>query len=196
MRCWKSACWRHSATIRSCRERAIDIGAIGTGIIELTGWVHAEDETHHAVTLTRGVPGVETVVNRLTVRDEEESNEERGRRYASGDAETSPRWEGLGVGTGRPRQGNSNELDRHADPKPVLESRWQDTQHAMRDAADDIDGMAERRANDASLPMDRTGGAPVAPSGVPKADHVADPASAEPVLREQTGRVDRNIRAD
>jgi hypothetical protein len=44
--------------------------------------------------------------------------------------------------------------------------------------------------------MDRTGGAPVAPSGVPKGDHVADPASADPVLREQTGRSDRNIRAD
>ena len=51
-------------------ERAVDIGAIGRGIIELTGWVHAEDETQHAVTITRGVPGVDTVVNRLVVRDE------------------------------------------------------------------------------------------------------------------------------
>src|SRR5215218_7800232 len=45
-------------------ERAIDIGAIGEGIIELTGYVHADEETTHAVTLARGVPGVETVVNR------------------------------------------------------------------------------------------------------------------------------------
>src|SRR4051812_36657618 len=43
-------------------ERAIDIGAIGDGIIELTGWVHEPDEATHAVTVTRGVPGVETVV--------------------------------------------------------------------------------------------------------------------------------------
>ena len=49
-------------------ERAIDIGAIGDGIIELTGWVHEADEATHAVTITRGVPGVETVVNRLDVR--------------------------------------------------------------------------------------------------------------------------------
>jgi len=49
-------------------ERAIDIGAIGDGIIELTGWVHEPDEATHAVTITRGVPGVETVVNRLDVR--------------------------------------------------------------------------------------------------------------------------------
>jgi hypothetical protein len=178
-------------------ERAIDIGAIGTGIIELTGWVHAEDETHHAVTVTRGVPGVETVVNRLTVRDEEDRFEERGRRYESGEEETSPRWEGMGIGTGRPRQGNSSEPDRHADPKPVLEERWQRELQAIRTAADDVDGItAERRSSGAEIEGDRTGGAPVAPSGVPKGDHVADPASAEPVLREQTGRVDRNIRAD
>jgi hypothetical protein len=178
-------------------ERAIDIGAIGTGIIELTGWVHAEDETHHAVTVTRGVPGVETVVNRLTVRDEEDRFEERGRRYEAGEEETSPRWEGMGIGTGRPRQGNSSEPDRHADPKPILEDRWQRELQAIRTAADDVEGLAERRASaSAEMEGDRTGGAPIAPTGVPKGDHVADPASAEPVLREQTGRVDRNIRAD
>jgi hypothetical protein len=178
-------------------ERAIDIGAIGTGIIELTGWVHAEDETHHAVTVTRGVPGVDTVVNRLTVRDEEDRYDEQGRRYESGEEETSPRWEGMGIGTGRPRQGTSNEPDRHADPKPILEERWQREQQALRAAADDMEGLAERRQSSApEIPMDRDGGAPVSPSGVPKGDHVADPASAEPVLREQTGRVDRNIRGD
>jgi hypothetical protein len=178
-------------------ERAIDIGAIGTGIIELTGWVHADDETHHAVTVTRGVPGVSTVVNRLTVREEEDRYDERGRRYRAGDEETSPRWEGMGIGTGRPRQGTSDDPDRHADPKPILEERWQREQQAIRAAADDLEGLAERRASTGeSVPMDRTGGAPVAPSGVPKGDHVADPASADPVLREQTGRSDRNIRAD
>lgn len=177
-------------------ERAIDIGAIGTGIIELTGWVHAEDETHHAMTVTRGVPGVETVVNRLTVREDEDRYEQQARRYEAGDEETSPRWEGMGIGTGRPRQGTSDDPDRHADPKPILEERWQREQEAIRSAADDIAGLAERRQAAESLPMDRTGGAPVAPSGVPKGDHVADPASAEPVLREQTGRVDRNLRAD
>lgn len=177
-------------------ERAIDIGAIGTGIIELTGWVHADDETHHAVTVTRGVPGVDTVVNRLTVRDDEDRYEERGRRYESGDEETSPRWEGMGIGTGRPRQGNSSEPDRHADPKVPLEDRWQGEEAALRDAADDMEGLAERRASATELEGDRTGGSPIAPTGVPKGDHVADPAAAEPLLREQTGRVDRNIRAD
>jgi len=49
-------------------DRPIDIGAIGTGIIELTGWVDAPEEVRHATTLTRGTIGVHTVVNRLLVR--------------------------------------------------------------------------------------------------------------------------------
>jgi hypothetical protein len=50
-------------------DRPIDIGAIGTGIIELTGWVDAPQEVRHATTLTRGTIGVHTVVNRLLVRE-------------------------------------------------------------------------------------------------------------------------------
>ena len=49
-------------------DRPIDIGAIGTGIIELTGWVDAPPEIRLATTLTRGTIGVHTVVNRLLVR--------------------------------------------------------------------------------------------------------------------------------
>src|SRR4029434_5705286 len=95
-------------------ERAIDIGAIGDGIIELTGWVHEPDEATHAVTITRGVPGVETVVNRLDVRmagaEEPSEIEDEPRKPLQGG-----RWEGQQVGTGRRRQGNSSESDRHAD---------------------------------------------------------------------------------
>ena len=177
-------------------ERAVDIGAVGEAIIELTGWVHSDDEAHHAVTITRGVPGVDTVVNRLEVREEESRLRANADAYASGDAEPSARWEGMGVGTGRPRQGSSAEgAPRHADPKPILEDRWLDKQQSIRDAADDLEGLAERRQRaSADVQGDETGGAPVAPSGVPKGDHVADPASAEPFLREQTGRVDPNLR--
>ena len=49
-------------------DRPIDIGAIGTGIIELTGWVDQADEVRLATTLTRGTIGVHTVVNRLLVK--------------------------------------------------------------------------------------------------------------------------------
>ena len=165
-------------------ERAIDIGAIGDGIIELTGWVHEADEATHAVTITRGVPGVETVVNRLDVRlaGSEESMEELD------DDSNAPRpggrWEGQQVGTGRRRQGNSSEPDRHADPKPELEDRWLGKDKALRDAAGDTEGLAERRRSTKKTPKgDRTGGSPISPSGVPKADHVADPDSAPDSMR-------------
>jgi hypothetical protein len=49
-------------------ERSVDISAIGTGIIELTGWVHSPAEVKHATTLARGTIGVSTVVNRLAQR--------------------------------------------------------------------------------------------------------------------------------
>src|SRR5579859_4569010 len=48
-------------------ERALDIGSVGEGVIELAGWVEDESEAHHAVTIARGVPGVETVVNRIAL---------------------------------------------------------------------------------------------------------------------------------
>jgi hypothetical protein len=165
-------------------ERAIDIGAIGDGIIELTGWVHEADEATHAVTITRGVPGVETVVNRLDVRlaGSEETMEEID------DDPNAPRpggrWEGQQVGTGRRRQGNSSEPDRHADPKPELEDRWLGKDKALRDAAGDTEGLAERRRSTKKTPRgDRTGGSPISPTGVPKADHVADPDSAPDSMR-------------
>jgi len=177
-------------------ERAIDIGAIGEGIIELTGWVHADDESTHAVTVARGVPGVDTVVNRLAVRELEEQLEETTRRVREGDESlTEARWEGQGVGTGRRRQGNSSEADRHADPRPELEDRWLSKEQAVKAAADEMEGIAERRkSSKKSQAGDRAGGAPVAPTGVPKADHVADPESARDVMREETGR--DTLRAD
>jgi hypothetical protein len=48
--------------------RAIDIGAIGSGTIELTGWVHSAEELAHALTLARGVPDVADVMDSLAVR--------------------------------------------------------------------------------------------------------------------------------
>ena len=158
-------------------ERAVDIGSIGEGIIELAGWVDTETEAEHAVTLARGVPGVETVVNRLAIGDEEEQYADTMRRAAAGEAAFSERhWEGNTVGTGRRRQGTSDEIDRHSDPKVELENRWSGKDEALRQAAEETEGAAERRRRAAkSVRGDRTGGAPVAPTGVPKADHVANP---------------------
>lgn len=120
-------------------ERAIDIGAMGSGVIELAGWVDNDEEAEHAMTLARGVPGVDTVVNRLMVDEEEQQVQDNIRRFKDGDpALRDARWEGQQVGTGKRRQGRSDEIDRHADPKPHLEDRWLAKSEAVKHAADDL----------------------------------------------------------
>lgn len=162
-------------------ERAVDIGSIGEATIELAGWVEDDDEAHHAVTIARGVPGVGTVVNRIAIGDEETRFDATARKFAAGDeALNEAQWEGSQVGTGRRRQGSSDEVDRHADPKVTLEERWNKTDDALLNAADDVEGLAERRARTKkSVRGDRTGGSAVSPTGVPKADHVAKPLDAD-----------------
>ncbi len=157
-------------------ERAIDIGGIGEETIELAGWVNTEEEAEHAVVLARGVPGVGTVVNRIAIGDLEERIRDHSRRFEEGeDALTEARWEGRTIGTGRRRQGTSDEPDRHATPRVELEERWTTADQEMQHAADETTGIAERRTTTKRAHKgDRTGGAPVSPTGVPKADHVAD----------------------
>ena len=170
-------------------ECAIDIGAVGDGIIELAGLVDLEKDSAHAVIVARGVPGVETVVNRILVGAEESLIAETAERFASGDpALTEAHWEGQQVGTGRRRQGTSEEFDRHADPKPQLEERWLSQNEALRNAAEeDPEGPGVGNRNKKSVKKaargGRTDGSPVAPTGVPKADHVADPESAPDTQR-------------
>lgn len=161
-------------------ERAIDIGGIGEGTIELAGWVTSEDEADHAVVIARGVPGVVTVVNRIVVGEEEDRIRDHTRRFAEGDdALTEAQWEGRTVGTGRRRQGTSDELDRHADPRVALEERLTRKDVELAQAADDTGGIAERRPRGRkNVKGDRNGGASIAPTGVPKGDHVADPSDA------------------
>ena len=175
-------------------ERAIDIGALGERTIELSGWVDSEAEVERATRVARSVPEVDAVVNQLLVGEQDDmdiddtDDIERDASDADADADADDtneplpggRWEGQRVGTGRRRQGTSDEADRHADPKPELEERWLDEQHAIEEAAGPIEGVAERRRGRKSTPKgDRTRGGPVAPGGVPKGDHVADPEAAK-----------------
>lgn len=159
-------------------ERAIDIGSIGEGTIELAGWVTSDDEAEHAVVIARGVPDVVTVVNRIVVGDEEDRIRDHTRRFAEGDESlTEARWEGRTVGTGRRRQGTSDEVDRHSDPRVTLEERWTRKDVELAEAAEDTAGIAERRRREKkAVKGDRNGGAPIAPTGVPKGDHVVDPS--------------------
>jgi hypothetical protein len=160
-------------------ERAIDIGAVEDGIIELTGWVNSEDEAHQAIVVARGVPGVATVVNRLAIRTDEDLFDGAAHHYEDGDPPFTDRhWDGQQVGTGRRRQGNSEEIDRHADPKNKLEDRSLSEEKAFISAADDIPEASARQKSTKKARGGRTDGSAVAPSGVPKGDHVADPEHA------------------
>src|SRR5207237_5779995 len=124
-------------------ERAIDIGAVEDGIIELTGWVNSDEESHQAVVVARGVPGVETVVNRLVVSPDEDRFDEAAHRYEDGEQPFTERhWEGQQVGTGRRRQGTSEEIERHADPRNVLEDGSLKEDTAFMPTADDIPDAA------------------------------------------------------
>ena len=158
-------------------ERAVDIGALDEGIVELTGWVNAEDESQQAVVVARGVPGVETVVNRLAVRAEEDLFDEFAEKYEEEGGEIAGgHWEGQSIGTGRRRQGNSAELDRHEDPKPGLAEA--ELEKVYLNADEEADIKAERRTKAKPPRGGRTDGSPIGPSGVPKSDHVADPLNA------------------
>lgn len=79
------------------RERAIDISAVGDGLIELSGWVDTDDESHHAAAVARRVEGVESVVNRLAIGRADIADEARDERREHGairrhtvDRDTSP----------------------------------------------------------------------------------------------------------
>jgi hypothetical protein len=123
----------------------------------------------------------------MAVGEIESAFDDNARRYESGDpALAEAHWEGQQVGTGKRRQGTSDEFDRHADPKPKLEERWLSADEAIRAAADDTDqdvGTGTRKTAKKAARGGRTDGSPVAPTGVPKADHVADPESAPDTTR-------------
>jgi hypothetical protein len=72
--------------------RAVDIGSLRVGVIELAGVVDTAQEAQHAVTIARGVPGVESVVNRIVTGANEPHYHEASRshrRHASADVERS-----------------------------------------------------------------------------------------------------------
>jgi hypothetical protein len=121
-------------------RRAIDVAALGNGIIELAGPVATEDEARRAVEVAQRVDDVHTVVNRLAIGTVEEHIVRTRRRFDDGDpALMETHWYGVRVGTGRRRQGVSTDPDRNDDrvdritrvlepsPQPVVEQDDQST---------------------------------------------------------------------
>jgi hypothetical protein len=87
---------------------AIDVAALGPGIVELTGMVPNHEAGQRAARLLHALPGVRTVVNRLEVGAFEERLAENRERPAAGEPSLwDSRRYGVRVGTGRRRQGDT-----------------------------------------------------------------------------------------
>jgi hypothetical protein len=95
---------------------AIDVAALGPGIIELTGTVPSHETGQRAARLLHALPGVRTVVNRLEAGSFEERLADNRQRRAQGEPSLRDRrWYGVRVGTGRRRQSLETEPQRPDD---------------------------------------------------------------------------------
>jgi hypothetical protein len=127
------------------RTRAIDVAAVAPGIVELTGAVESEEESHHAVDVVQGVTVVRTVLNRLNVGE----FERRLRRQRGADrGEGGSRWYGMGVGMGRRRQSRTTDPDRRDDRADMVESaltpRLEDVLEDVNEQREQSDGAKAR----------------------------------------------------
>lgn len=94
--------------------RAVDVGAISPGIIEVSGTVFSDAEAKRAVALANAVPGVRTVVNRLVIDTGAPRTTTEPRRRA-----TFSYAEGRVGGMGRRRQSPETDPDRPDDSQKL-----------------------------------------------------------------------------
>lgn len=107
---------------RTLRSRSIEVDSISEGVIELTGHVAEREEARRAVEIAQSVSGVYTVVNRLTVDDEESHRAETQQRRRDGAPELQERHHyGMGVGMGTRRQSPDTDPDRPSDKQKILD---------------------------------------------------------------------------
>lgn len=107
---------------RSLARRAIEVDSISDGVIELTGEVETRAEARRAVAIAQGARGVYTVVNRLTLREEESHLDETQQRRENGDPALMERHHyGMGVGMGTRRQSPDTDPDRPSDKQKILD---------------------------------------------------------------------------
>ena len=100
---------------RNTREQAVDIEALGAGVIQLSGSADTAELSKEIVELVDRVPGVHAVFNRMDVRSvEARLRDNRNRNAERG----GTRWYGGNVGIGRRRQSPATDparRDDHAD---------------------------------------------------------------------------------
>ena len=122
-------------------RRGVLVTEVGPGIVELAGMVDSADEMTAAVAAAQRCEGVGTVVNRLSVRTEEERLAETRERFQAGDASlTETHWTGLHVGMGRRRQSPATDPDQRDDHRRILDRELTASRVARQDLDPDIDG--------------------------------------------------------
>ncbi len=140
---------------RTLGRRAVEVDSIAEGVIELTGAVETQDEARRAVQIAQGTRGVHTVVNRLTLEEEENHRQETQQRRADGAPELQERQHyGMGVGMGTRRQSPDTDPDRPSDKQKILERELEvaNLEDAPDDGLDPIPGAgAVDRSDDAEV---------------------------------------------
>ncbi|MBI4410134.1 MAG: BON domain-containing protein [Gemmatimonadetes bacterium] len=132
-------------------RRGIEVAALAPGIVELSGRVRDDDEAHRAIQIVQRVPGVRTVLNRLELEVEATHLEQTRLRFAEGDAGLhETHWYGLGVGTGRRRQGDTDP-DRPDDRVSIL-SRELGTNRAVEQTSEILDKLPSGVEGHSTLP--------------------------------------------
>lgn len=107
---------------RTLGGRSIEVDSISDGVIELTGHVRTRAEAQRAVALAQSTTGVYTVVNRLTLDQDEAHLDETQRRRREGAPELQERKHyGMGVGMGTRRQSPDTDPDRPSDKQKILD---------------------------------------------------------------------------
>lgn len=103
-------------------RRQIEVDAIAEGVVELTGSVQDRSESERAMGVAQATTGVFTVVNRLSILDEETHQEDTRRRWKDGAPDLRERHHyGMGVGMGTRRQSPTTDPDRPSDKQKLVD---------------------------------------------------------------------------
>ncbi|MGQ0561535.1 MAG: BON domain-containing protein [Gemmatimonadota bacterium] len=122
------------------RSQGIDIAAVGTGVVEVSGTVETREDARHVVDLIDVLPGVHTVLNRLEIRSIE-SQLDRNRVRAPSE---SPRWYGGNVGIGRRRQSYATDPVRRDDHTSILTRALQPNRDDVLTDVEETEGTGVR----------------------------------------------------
>lgn len=125
----------------AARSQSIDVVAIGSGVIELSGNVESEDVARQVVARVDTVPGVHAVVNRLEIRELEARLSRNRERHKAGEG---TRWYGGSVGIGRRRQSYLTDPPRRDDHTDLLARSMQPNRDEALTVVEEAEGTGVR----------------------------------------------------